>query len=93
MDLWSSQTWEWGQLSQNFHSVGNMPVIMDCLKRSERLFDILEAVEFSILVENDKHQWLLLSPRREWMRSNHLYTGILEGCWMSQVKLGTVWSS
>ena len=40
-----------GTTLANFHSVGNMPAIMDLLKRSERLLDILEAVVFSILVE------------------------------------------
>ena len=40
-----------GTTLANFQTVGNMPVVMDLLKRSERLLDILEAVAFSILVE------------------------------------------
>ena len=40
-----------GTTLANFQTVGNVPVVMDLLKRSERLLDILEAVAFSILVE------------------------------------------
>ena len=40
-----------GTTLANFQTVGDMPVIMDLLKRSEGLLDILEAVAFSIFME------------------------------------------
>ena len=49
-----------------FQSVGNMPVIMDLLKRSERLFDVLEAVAFNILVEIPSAP-VAWDESREWM--------------------------
>ena len=48
--------------------LGNMPVVMDLLKRSERLLDILEAVVFSILVEIPSAPVAFVESR-EWMRS------------------------
>ena len=52
----------------NFQSVGNMPVIINLLKRSERLFDILEVIAFSILVEIPSAP-VAFVEFREWMRS------------------------
>ena len=40
-----------GTTRANFQSVGNMPVIVDLLKRSDSPSNILEAIAFTILVE------------------------------------------
>ena len=45
-----------------------MPVIMDLLKRTERLLDILDTVAFKILVEIPSTP-VALDESREWIKS------------------------
>ena len=58
-----------GTTLANFQTVGDILVIMDLLKRSEGLLDILEAVAFSILMEIPSAPAAFVESR-EWMKSN-----------------------
>ena len=91
-----------GTTLANFQSVGNVPVIKDLLKRSERLFDIQVAVAFSILVEIPSAPVAFVESR-EWMKlktcspvhrnsSGKLDESRSPMLHISlEVKLGTVW--